>query len=234
MKITIIHGQNHIGSSCHIGRTLIEKLGTAANDVTEFFLPRDLNHFCLGCYSCIEKDTDCPYFEEKNRIMESIEASDLLIFTTPTYCMHASAAMKSFFELTFIHWMPHRPLSCMFSKKAVVISTAAGSGTKTAVKDIADFLNFWGISSIKKYGLAVQAANWEQVSDKKKAKIDTDMTKMARSIQKSKAHVGLKTKGLFSIMRLMQVKNAGSGEADRSYWEKHGWLGKARPWKSHT
>lgn len=48
----------------------------------------------------------------------------------------ASAPMKSFIDLTFINWMAHRPKAHMFYKKAVVISTAAGAGTKKAMKDI--------------------------------------------------------------------------------------------------
>lgn len=36
MKIVIIHGQSHQGSTCHIARQLAEKLG---GTVTEFFLP---------------------------------------------------------------------------------------------------------------------------------------------------------------------------------------------------
>ena len=72
--------------------------------------------------------------------MDAVEAADLLIFTTPTYCLHASAPMKSFLDLTFTYWMPHRPRKCMFSKKAVVVSTAAGSGAKSAPKDITSAL----------------------------------------------------------------------------------------------
>ena len=38
MKITIINGQNHKGSTYHIGKMLADKVG---GDVTEFFLPKD-------------------------------------------------------------------------------------------------------------------------------------------------------------------------------------------------
>ena len=44
MKIVMIHGQNHKGSSYHIGRMIANKIG-GEDDVIEFFLPRDLNHF---------------------------------------------------------------------------------------------------------------------------------------------------------------------------------------------
>ena len=52
MKIAMIHGQNHRGSTYHIGAMLAEKLG---GEVTEFFLPRDFGEFCVGCNSCFMK-----------------------------------------------------------------------------------------------------------------------------------------------------------------------------------
>ena len=69
MKIALIHGQSHKGSSYHIGRMIAEKV-TGENKITEFFLPKDLNHFCLGCYSCIEGDEHCPFYEEAMRLVE--------------------------------------------------------------------------------------------------------------------------------------------------------------------
>lgn len=102
MKIVLIHGQNHKGSSYTIGRKIANKISCEKN-ITEFFLPRDLNHFCLGCYNCVEDEEKCPYYSEKHRIMEEVEKADILIFTTPTYCLRASAPMKSFIDLTFTY-----------------------------------------------------------------------------------------------------------------------------------
>lgn len=228
MRIVLIHGQNHKGSTYHIGKMLAEQF--TGNEVQEFFLPRDLEHFCLGCYSCIEDEEKCPFYAEKNRIMCAVERADLLIFTTPTYCMRASAPMKSFIDLTFTYWMSHKPRACMFSKKAVVISTAAGAGAKSAVKDITNTLFYWGIPYVKGYGISVQAMNWFQVTDKKRDKINSDMQKLARKISKQKLRVGIKTKFMFYIMRMMQRNNMGSGEAEKTYWNEQGWLDKERPW----
>ena len=62
MKITMVHGQNHKGSTYHIGKMLADKLG---GEVTEFFLPKDFGHFCIGCNQCIVKDEKlCPYYKE--------------------------------------------------------------------------------------------------------------------------------------------------------------------------
>lgn len=229
MKITLIHGQNHKGSTYHIGKLLAEQFGDS--DIQEFFLPKDLEHFCMGCYQCIENEEKCPFYNEKNRIMQAIEAADLLIFTTPTYCMRASASMKAFMDLTFTYWMSHKPRKCMFSKKAVVISTAAGTGTKSAIKDVTNTLFYWGVPYIKEYGIAVQAMGWEQISDKKKKKIKEDITKLARKLQKEKVHVGTKTRFMFHMMRMMQLNNWGASKVEKDYWKQNGWLDKERPWK---
>ena len=230
MKIVMIHGQNHKGSTYNIGRMIANKIGDEDN-IVEFFLPKDLDHFCLGCYTCIEDDTKCPFYEEKNKIMTAVESADVLIFTTPTYCMRASAPMKSFIDLTFNYWMIHKPRKCMFSKRAIVVSTAAGIGTKTAIKDITNTLLYWGVPSVMTYGISVQAMNWDGVSDKKKQKIEKDTTKIAAKVLKRKrAKAGIKTKALFVMMRMMQKKGWGSGEAEKMYWEQNGWLGKERPW----
>lgn len=231
MKIVLIHGQNHKGSSYHIGRMIADKVNVT-KEITEFFLPKDLNHFCVGCYNCIEDESKCPFYDEKWKIMNAVEQADVLIFTTPTYCMRASAPMKSFMDLTFTYWMVHRPRKCMFHKKAIVVSTAAGQGTKSAMKDITQALHYWGISYIKTYGISVQAMNWEKVSEKRKMQIQGATDKIAGGVSKErKAKTGIKTKLVFYMMRLMQKAGWGSGPAERKYWENNGWLGKERPWK---
>ena len=53
MKITMVHGQNHKGSTYHIGKMLADKLG---GEVTEFFLPKDFGHFCIGAEYNVEGD----------------------------------------------------------------------------------------------------------------------------------------------------------------------------------
>lgn len=231
MKIVMIHGQNHKGSTYQIGRMIANKIGKD-EEIVEFFFPKDLSHFCIGCYACIEDPAKCPFYEEKNKIMAEVEAADVLIFTTPTYCLRASAPMKSFIDLTFNYWMSHRPRKCMFRKKAIVVSTAAGNGAKKAVKDIADALFYWGIPYILPYGICIQAMNWNGVSDKKKQKIEKDTTKLANKVLRKKVgRVGIKTKAVFLMMRMMQKANMMSGEDDRAYWEKQGWLEKERPWR---
>ena len=231
MKIVMLNGQNHKGSTYHIGRMIADKI-RGNNEIREFFFPKDLNHFCAGCYKCIEDDKDCPYYKEKKVIVDAVAQADLLIVTTPTYCMHVSAPLKTLIDMTFDYWMSHRPRKVMFSKRAVIVSTSAGSSPKSAMKDVEDALFYLGVPSITKYGLAVQAMNWDGIKQSKKERIDKDTTKLARKISKeTKPHVGLKTKLFFYMMRMMQRKGWGSSPVEQKYWAQNGWLGKERPWK---
>jgi hypothetical protein len=119
----------------------------------------------------------------------------------------------------------------MFSKKAIVVSTAAGSGAKKAVKDVSDALFNWGVPYVLAYGISVQAMNWNGVKEKKKQKIEKDITKIAdKVLKKTNVKVGFKTKAMFMLMRMMQKGNMGSSEVEKTYWEKNGWLDKGRPW----
>ena len=235
MKLTIIHGQNHKGSSYNIGRLVANSLCNES-DITEFFLPKDLNHFCLGCYKCVEDESSCPFYTEKLPLYNAIKNSELIIFTTPVYCMGASAPMKSFLDLSFTNWMTHKPKDYMFQKRVLIIATSAGSSGKNAIKDIKTSLSYWGISKIDSYTIAVQATGWNTIKKERMEKIQRDVNKIIVSQKKlvnnTKAKVGLKTKIMFAIFSGMQKANWGASPTEKEYWNKKGWLGKARPWKS--
>ncbi len=231
MKIVIINGQSHKGSTEHIAMALAEKIG---GEVTEFFLPRDFGEFCCGCTKCfIESETKCPHFEKLSPITDALDVADLIILASPVYVYHSSGAMKAFLDHYGYRWMVHRPAGCMFTKQAVCISTAAGAGLKSTNKDMSDSLFFWGCARIYKLGVAVMETDWEKVKPEIKAKIEKKTTSLAKKILNRQGRVtpAVKTKAFFCIMRLMQ-KN-GFNEADKNYWAETGWTGKSRPWKLH-
>ncbi len=231
MKIVMLNGQNHKGSTYHIGRMIADRI-EGKNEITEFFLPRDLNHFCTGCYKCIEEQTACPFYPDKIKIIDAIDAADILIVTTPTYCMHMSAPLKSFFDLTFDMWMSHRPMQSMFRKRAVIVSTSAGAGAKSAMKDVKDCLFYLGVPYVMKYGMAVQAMNWEGISADKMKKIDRKTDIIAKKLSsKKRPSVGIKTRFMFMMMGMMQKKGWNSSPVESQYWKEYGWLDGQKPWK---
>ncbi len=229
MKITIIHGQSHKGSTYHIAKMLSEKI---SGDVTEFFLPKDFNSFCTGCTSCFEKSEKlCPHYGKLEPLTKAIDNADVIILASPVYVYHATGAMKAFLDHYGYRWMVHRPEGKMFSKQAVCISTAAGAGMKSTNKDMADSMFFWGIGKTYKYGVAVMEVSWDGVQDKIKVRIDKKTSALAAEIKKKHGHVkpSFKTKIFFNIMRIAQKK--GMNKADAGYWREKGWTGKKRPWK---
>lgn len=232
MKIVMIHGQNHKGSTWNIANLLLQKL-PGEKEVKEYFLPRDLNHFCSGCYACLEARERCPYWREKEPMLHQMREADLLILTSPNYCMMPSAPMKAFLDLFFTNWMSHKPLREMFSQRAVVISSAAGAGAKKAAKLIGNNLANWGIPEIHLYAAVVNAMNWDMVPSGKKARMEKDMDKLARQLsRRGKVTVGIKTRILFWFYGGMQKAGWGASPTEKQYWIENGWLSGGRPWKA--
>ena len=229
MKIVIINGQNHKGSTNRIANILAKKV---KGEITEFFLPKDFDEFCLGCTTCFTKGEElCPHYKKLEPITKAIDDADLIILTSPVYVFHATGSMKALLDHYGYRWMAHRPDERMYKKQAVAISTAAGAGMKSTIKDMTDSLFYWGVAKTYKLGMAVAATSFEGISDKKKKKIEKKTTKLAKKINKKygKVKPGFKTKAFFFIMNLMQ-KN-GWNQRDVDYWKEKGWTGKKRPWK---
>ena len=228
MKIVMINGQNHKGSTYHIGRSLAEKVG---GEITEFFLPRDFSDICLGCNRCFMEDENlCLHHEKLAPIIQKMDEADLLIFTSPVYVYHVTGAMKVFLDHFGYRWLVHRPEETMFQKQAVCITTAAGAGMKSTLQDMADSLFFWGVPKIYRMGYAIHAVSYTEISPKTKAKIEKKSDRLAKIIQKNRTQLspGLKTKFYFYLMRLFMKK--GWNGVDEEYWKNKGWLEKVRPW----
>ena len=230
MKITIIHGQNHKGSTYHIARMTAENIG---GSIEEFFLPKDFSENCLGCYACLDKGKEfCPHSGQVGIILDSMLSSDVIIIGSPTYVMEMTGQLKSFFDHLFTTWLSHRPEEAMFTKTAVVVSTAAGAGMKSVTKSLSRQMFYLGIPKVYRISERVAATSWDMVKEKKKEQIEVKIQKIAKKIvaENGRAVPGIKLKFMFSIMRMMQ-KNNDWAPVDKKHWEDKKWLGKDRPWK---
>lgn len=231
MRVLIISGTAHKGSGYSIGRMTAEKLAKP-EEIDEVFLPRDFDEFCCGCTNCFTKGEDtCPHYGKLRPITELIDAADVLILTSPVYVYHCTGQMKALLDHYGWRWMAHRPEEKMFRKQAVVVSTAAGAGVKSAMKDMADSCFFWGIPQTYKLGRPVAATDWESVKPEVKESISKKADSIAKKILKRQGNVPvpLKTRGFFKIMSLMQRN--GWNKADMDYWKAKGWTESKRPWK---
>ena len=108
-----------------IAHELAEKIG---GEVTEFFLPRDFDEPCLGCWTCFNKDlTHCPHYKKLKPLMDAMDEADVVILASPVYVYHATGQMMAFLDHFGTRWMVHRPDARAFQKRRI-FTTVCFSG----------------------------------------------------------------------------------------------------------
>lgn len=238
MKIAVINGTEKHGVTYLLKEFFLQKFREYA-DITEYYLPKDCPCFCAGCTGCFLKgELTCKDAERVQVIEKSLLEADLIVMTSPAYVFHATGAMKAFLDHLAYRFMPHRPAPEMFAKRAVIITQCLGAGAKYTARDIKHSLSWWGVSEI---GVLAQALMsdvvWEKLPAKKQAKLTRKVIKLSEKfacIDYTKpARTKLITRIKFSFCRMIQksVHKTNPESFDASYWAKHGWLGKGRPWK---
>jgi len=230
MKIMIVHGQGHAGSTCMIAREVADKVGGVTR---EFFLPRDFDEPCRGCFTCFQSEmSKCPHYKKLEPIVEAMLEADLLIFESPVYVYHATGQMMSFLDHFGVWWVVHRPLEEMSRKQAVIISTAVGGGMKSTIRDMADSVEMWGIPKAYKLGLGIQATKPSEIPERIMNKIHKKTDRIARKVKQNEGihNYNNRAKKWFYIMRFAH-KHFLPMNPDYGYWEERGWHRNAKPWK---
>ncbi len=238
MKITVINGTEKHGVTYKLKEKFLERFRSTA-EIAEFYLPKDCPSFCVGCTTCfMNGENTCKDFEYISAIEKSLLQADLIVMTSPSYVMHATGAMKALLDHFGYRWMPHRPASEMFGKRAVIITQCLGAGAKSTAKDIKHSLSWWGISKIGIFKRSLMSdVVWDNLPDKKRKKLTESIDKFAGKFAKidysKPAHTKLITKIKFIFCRIIQkqVHKRGTKSLDYEYWRDNGWLDKNRPWK---
>ncbi|WP_154439634.1 flavodoxin family protein [Tissierella pigra] len=232
IKITVIHGQSHKGSTYNITKQIIDKILDTNKEIYEYFMPRDTPNYCIGCYNCFnESENSCPQAEKVQKIVKSMEISDIIVIDSPTYCFEMTGQLKTLFDHFGYMWLSHRPKQVMFNKVGIVISTAAGAGARKVTKALAQQMFWLGIPKVFQYSKNVSASNWEMVPNKVKKSIEHDISKLSTKVQSKvgKVSPNFRLKFIFTIMGMMQKSNNWN-KVDQNYWKENGWLDKKTPW----
>jgi multimeric flavodoxin WrbA len=231
MKIAVLHGQKHEGSTYHITQLFLDEFKDKNTQINEFYFTEQTS--CIGCYNCFLKgENKCPHYEQNKEVIAALEQTDFIILESPCYCMGMTGQLKSFLDHLGYRWLSHRPYKAMFSKVGLCVSTAAGAGSKKVTKDLAQHMFFWGIPSIYRYSVNVAAMRWDDVNQEKKRKIQDNVMRLSAKMRYKidHTHIPIKIKIMFFIMQLNQ-KNNEWNPIDRNHWESQGWLDDKRPWK---
>lgn len=238
LKIAVIYSNARKGSTYHCVQIFKEALAKEnAVDYTEFTLPADMPHICLGCFSCFEKgEGQCPHAGFVQPIVNAILEADGIILSSPVYSLDASCAIKSLFDHMCYLWISHRPREEMFNKAAMVISTTAGAGVRTSVKTLRKSPRYWGVKRIYGFGMAVRASRWAHIPDKAKRRITAKLTKRAKQFNRAIVDRDTLKPRLFIRLMFPFMGKMIGGYApdsllhrDTAHWKQRGWLGGDRP-----
>lgn len=177
--------------------------------------------FCRGCKLCFDKGEEfCPLKDDRDLLMQKIEAADGVIFASPNYSFHISARMKNLFDrLAFIF---HRPR--YFGKCSTTIVTQGIWGGKAIVNYLNDTGANFGFQPVG--GCVVN--NLEPVPETIRLKNDKVLRKNARTFYQ-KLFQPLAAPDLFRLFLFRLTRTAirvktGSEYRDFRYYEEKGWF----------
>ncbi|MEL4106341.1 NAD(P)H-dependent oxidoreductase [Oscillospiraceae bacterium WX1] len=235
MNITVVNGNMRHGSTWHAAAAVVKALteNTPAA-VTEFFLPRDMMHFCTGCFSCIQNgEHTCPHAASVAPIVKALLSADVIILTSPVYGMAVSGQMKVLLDHLCFMWMSHRPSPQMFQKVALVVTTTAGAGLGRAAKTMTDSLTYWGVQKVFTLKAPVAAMCWQDVKEKRQNAIQKRAIVLAQKIRRAVKNIDQLPNPLFRsfffyMMKGMMKKNTWN-MTDKAHWEANGWLEGVKP-----
>ena len=237
MKIVVINGSMRKGSTYHYTHMVIDQLSKDHSiELSEYFLPKDLPNFCMGCYSCIVKGEEkCPHINHTSIIQKSLDETDLIILTSPVYVFDVSGQMKSFLDHFAFQWMSHRPNPKMFHKIGLGVCTAAGAGMKPTLKTMTRNLKWWGVGKV--YGLtkAVMASSFTEIPIKIRVSMENKAQKTPKKINRIYSNINrikptFISKFLFNIMKLGKSGHPEWNQLDYDYWKNNNLFGRIKPW----
>ena len=200
------------------------------NEIAEFYLPKDMPHFCTGCKTCFVKDEKlCPHASHTMPIWDKMLKADLLVFAAPVYALRTPAQMKALLDHFCCHWMVHRPDKAMFTKRAVILTNSIGASNRKAQKDVATTLTWLGISDVSCLGFGlIEGVVWEELSEKRKNKIELKVINLARKYRRFKpGRMGFKVRILFLMCKMIHkglLKKEEIPSADNQHWINNGWI----------
>lgn len=229
MKIVVFNGTQVKGCTYHIKETFLSAL-RGQNEITEFYFPKDLPHFCLGCKTCFFKDENlCPHAEYAMPLWNAVLAADLLVFVYPVYALRVPAQLKALLDHLCVHWIPHRPDRRMFTKRAVILTDSIGAPNGPAQQDVATSLHWLGVSDVRRLGFGLmEGVEWQKLSEKRRKKIEGKTVRFARRYASFRpGHKGVRVRIYFELCRQIHkavLKGERTPSADNRHWIENGWI----------
>ena len=233
MEICFVHGSNRKGNTDRTIDIVKERLNLfEAIEYTDIYLPKDLPHFCSGCFACIctgeYGGQNCPHSQYTHPIMEKMLRSDGIVIASPCYALAETAQVKALFDHFACTYICHRPNVEMFNKIGFVISTAGGAGTVRVVSTISRNLLFWGVKRIVKCRINIWEMNWDDMPGNRRIKAEKLLRHKAERFYKltknrSSVSSGIDHKFLRFLFKRL-IKSYPETNLDKIFWKSKGWI----------
>jgi multimeric flavodoxin WrbA len=184
MNITVINSTEQKGSTLQMKEIFLEAMGDEHN-ITEYVLPRDFPAICIDCRICAcESINDCPYSAYTVPLWENILATDLLVFTLPTFASDIPAQMEALLDHYYAKFMAHSPEANMSSKQAVVVTYETGLMMSKNTRSIKDSLDEWGVARTHAIQQAPFGMKWHYLFNKDKTSFQVQCERIASKIKR--------------------------------------------------
>jgi len=230
MTVAVFHGSPRKGNTYFATKIFMEELSNCGDvQYMEFFLPEALPAFCTGCTLCLSGlQTKCPNAEYATPILDAILHADALLFATPHYgACSMPGAMKNLFDHIDFLVLNVSPRPEIFTKKAFILTTGAGSAA--AIKPIKHALKHFGINRVYSRGFRLFAGKWDKMKQTKQEKYEKILRRSARKFYDAKQKSPYLSTILFYHMSKFIIKKfVGEEHYPYQLWEEKGYF-KKRP-----
>ncbi|MHA6532125.1 flavodoxin family protein [Paenibacillus sp. BAC0078] len=178
--------------------------------------------YCLGCKVCFDKGEEyCPLKDDRDLLLEKMQASDGVIFATPVYAFQVSAPMKNLLDrLAFVF---HRPQ--FFGKTFTSIVSQGILGGEKIVKYLDSMGEYYGFQVAK--GLVLKTL--EPTTEAVQLRNSRELGKAAARFHKELMRTSIPVP---SLLRLMLFRMARTNiksmlnpkYRDYRHYEEKGWF----------
>ncbi|MDR3263405.1 MAG: NAD(P)H-dependent oxidoreductase [Clostridiales bacterium] len=221
MNYLLINGSPHKGNTWILAERIKSQiLALSPQAVFDEIHLTDINlPFCTGCSLCFRKGHEyCPHHKTVRDIIDKIDLSDGVIFTTSTFNMQPAALTKNLID--HLCFMLHRPY--FFTKKAVVITTTGGIGANKSAKYLAGMLRGIGFNRCGELPVTSHSWNAYKVADKTAIKCAKAAKAFDNDVSSKKMHPPTASLLIFyNLMRGMGmgcVKGTEYATKDGEHW----------------
>jgi multimeric flavodoxin WrbA len=230
MNVVVFHGSPRKGNTYFATKIFLSEMQNCGEvDFIEFFMPKALPAFCTGCMLCQSGLREkCPNAQYVTPILDAIIGADALVFATPHYgACSMPGSMKTLFDHLDFLVLNVSPRAEIFSKKAFIITTGAGSAA--AIKPIKSTLTHWGANRVYSLSIRMLAGKWDMMPEAKQKRIENKLRRNAQRFFKAKkGYPYLLSIFFYHMSKFVVKKYIGKGNFPYEYWEEKGYF-KKRP-----